>query len=199
MDRIGLLSSGSFAGQVAAGLSTIAAGAVVLEENAQEHEALIVVLDAFDPAEARALCKGIDAARLLLCFLTVRGLFVSSWLGPRGPCLTCLERRWLANLAFWEHEPEQERVLRALQRHSPGIGSFPMPVTAVHVAAQLLLEQIDNSKSPGLCHYFDLASCEARTGALFRVHGCPGCAPDRPDPRRRYLHGLADLSRRLRP
>lgn len=197
-----LLGSGDFAAAVADVLARGASDLVFQRgddpADADRASTVVAIVDGFDPEEVRALAPNLDAERLTLCFTTTRGLFVSPPLSPAGPCLTCLERRWLANLAFWEHAPGQERVLRTLNRHSRGLRSFPLPATAAHVAAELLDQRLAYPAFPPVCHYFDLISCELRAGWLLPVHGCPGCAPA-PDPGERYLSGLAELARRVRP
>jgi hypothetical protein len=157
---------------------------------------LIFVRDSFHAPAIRAV--GGEAVRLLLCFLTRRGLFVSPWLSPSGPCFICFERRWLANLALWEHSAQQERELQALESRSPGIRSFPVPATAAFLACERLLDRLDGSR-PETAHYADLVSCEVTAGLLLPVPFCPGCRQRPHPPGQRYLTGLSALAERFAP
>lgn len=185
-----IAAAGSFAQEVAGALAAALVGSA-----AERSRSVVAILDAFDPAEAARLQAGDEAEPLLLCFLTVRGLFVSRWLDPSGPCLVCFSRRWHANLAFWEHEPEQERRLQALERHRPGVRSFPVPPTAVALARALILDRL-GGRDEQLCSYVDLISAEGVVGRLIAVDDCAGCRSQMEAPCR-YTHGLEALADRL--
>jgi hypothetical protein len=187
--------AGSFADEVAGALAA-ALGDSRSGGGRRGSARVIAILDSFDPDEARRLQADDGALPLLLCFLTRRGLFVSSWLHSSGPCLLCFARRWDANLAFWEHDLEQERSLRALERHSPGLRSFPVPATAVALAAAIILDRVEG-REPGLCRYADLVSAESATGRLAALDGCPRCRRDGSTPSGRYVRGLEAVADRL--
>lgn len=166
-----------------------------LEGLAAENRTLLIVTDAPAFRQARALHGREGSLATVLCFTTSRGLFVSSRLGPGTGCLDCFEKRWMANLAAWEHAPEQERALQALERHSPDIRSFPVAATTAALAANLAARSI--VADGGRCHYVDLLTGLIEEGQLLSVHNCPCGRSTRAGASPRHLDGLATLAAQI--
>lgn len=185
-----LVASGRFGSRVKAKL------AEELRCDHGEASGLIHLADAFDPVAVRAATTSAEADRALLCFQTVRGLFVSSWIGRGGVCFSCFERRWFANLSSWEHPADQERILQSLGRYQPQLRDFPTPDSTVNIAVQLLAAKARVAEAGAWCHHVDLVTCGITAGRPLPVHGCRGCWPDRAATR--HTHGLAELAERLR-
>lgn len=187
-----IVAVGDFAGRVRSLLHRRSPERFVARDGSSDSQVpLIIVRDSFHAADIRA--AGGDAVRLLLCFLTRRGLFVSPWLSPTGPCFTCFERRWLANLGFWEHSAQEESELEALESHSPGIRSFPVPDTAAFLACELLLERLEGFGRQ-TAHFVDLVSCEVMAAELLPVSFCPVCRRVPFQATERYLQGFSALA-----
>jgi hypothetical protein len=158
---------------------------------------MIVVADGFTPEAIRQHPLFAESKPLVLCFLTNRGLFVSSWLRPRGPCLRCFENRWLANLAFWEHSPDHEKLMKRLLSHRPGVGSFVFPLSVAMLAQQILVKRVEGNRECQICDYIDLVSCEFVPGLLLANHGCQTCDPQGADQLNPYVHSLHDVAQHL--
>jgi hypothetical protein len=156
----------------------------------------ILVSDSFNPSLARGLSGVSDSIRLSWCFLSTRGLFVSCWLTPSGPCLGCFEKRWYANLDFWEHSSDQERRLQKLEALQSEVRSFPLAASAAFIAAESLLSLVRGDYPQRLCTYVDLVSCRLTQSTLHPVSNCEICDTYPDSTPGRYLR---DLRKKLYP
>jgi len=110
---------------------------------------------------------------VLLCFLTTRGIATSPVLGRRV-CRACFERRWSANLAYWEHAPQLQRQLDELRRRNVH-WTTALPPMAGALAAALIKETLADDVLTPLYRHVDLLRCELHMGEVLRIHGCATC------------------------
>lgn len=134
------------------------------------ENSIVCITDSFRPDIVDEAMKANDASRVLLCFLSSRGLFVSSWLSSNGPCFTCFKRRWFSNLLSRDYPPDFERYMQRLD-FELGTRSFPIPFSIASIAARLVETKLHDDSAPNF-HWVNLISCEISIGSLQSIHGC---------------------------
>ncbi len=156
------------------------------------NDSLVLISDNIHMGILKHLVEVGFQGKLKCCFLTSRGIFSTSWLSNKAPCINCFLRRWMANLSFWEHSPEAEHNLQLIKDFDPSIRSFSVPNTLGNIASVVALVESIQAPFTNECIYIDAITASTSIGHLFPLENCNICTLGGLNCRRRYLSGLMD-------